>query len=202
MTVIVKQPRVVAFDFDGTLTYGESFFRFLWFVTPAWRFVLGALKSLPVLCRYALKMTSNAQAKEQVVACFLAGQSAQVVQSKADAFAHDVIPRTLRPQAVARLHGHLKQGHVCALVSATLAIYLRPWAHHMGFDTVLATELEVDANGRYTGKLATPNCYGPEKAVRLREHYKIERILAAYGDTRGDREMLALAEQAHFRPWH
>ena len=83
-----------------------------------------------------------------------------------------------------------------------MALYLRPWADHMGFDVVLATELEVDTNGRFTGKLATPKCYGPEKASRLRQHYQIERILAAYGDTRGDREMLALAEQAHFRPWH
>ncbi len=202
MTVIVRKPRVVAFDFDGTLTYGESFFRFLWFATPAWRFVWSALCSLPVLLRYALKQVSNEQAKEQVVACFLAGQSAQYIQTKAEAFARDVIPRNLRPQAVARLHGHLKQGHVCVLVSATLAVYLRPWAYEMGFDTVLATELEVDAGGRYTGKLATPNCYGEEKAARLRQHYQLDSILAAYGDTQGDREMLALAEQAHFRPWH
>jgi len=82
LTVIVKQPRVVAFDFDGTLTYGESFFRFLWFVTPIWRFAWGALKSLPVLCRYALKMTNNEQAKEQVVACFLKGQFGAGCSSK------------------------------------------------------------------------------------------------------------------------
>ena len=28
MTVIVREPTVAAFDFDGTLTRGESFFRF------------------------------------------------------------------------------------------------------------------------------------------------------------------------------
>ncbi|MFX5393220.1 HAD-IB family phosphatase, partial [Acinetobacter baumannii] len=87
-------------------------------------------------------------------------------------------PATLRPEAVAKLRGHQKQGHVCVLVSATLALYLRPWARDMGFDEVLATELEVDARGRFTGLLATPNCYGPEKAARLRQRFGCERVKA------------------------
>ncbi|MEL0028984.1 MAG: haloacid dehalogenase-like hydrolase, partial [Perlucidibaca sp.] len=71
----------------------------------------------------------------------------------------------------------------------------------MGFDQVLATELAVDARGRVTGELATPNCYGPEKAARLRQHYGVSAIKAAYGDSAGDREMLAMAEQPFYRPW-
>ena len=39
MTVIVREPTVAAFDFDGTLTRGESFFRFLRHVTPLPRFL-------------------------------------------------------------------------------------------------------------------------------------------------------------------
>lgn len=202
MTVFVRDPKVVAFDFDGTLTYGESFLRFLWFVTPWPRFLWICLRSLPVMVAYGLGRLPNDRAKARILDYSLKGRPLAGLQVQAAAFAREVIPALLRPQAVARLHGHQKQGHVCVLVSATLAIYLRPWAEEMGFDAVLATELEVDAAGRLTGRMATPNCHGPEKAARLLAHYGQSRILAAYGDTRGDHEMLAMAEQGHFRPWH
>lgn len=202
MSVIVREPTVVAFDFDGTLTRGESFFRFLAFVTPWYRFVFCFLRSLPVLSLYVGRLMDNESAKVRVLQIFLRGRPLADVQAMADRFAHEKITATLRPEAVAKLRGHQKQGHVCVLVSATLAIYLRPWAREMGFEDVLATELAVDAQGRLTGELATPNCYGPEKAARLRARFGIEQIKAAYGDSAGDTEMLAMAEQAFYRPWH
>lgn len=202
MSVIVRQPTLVAFDFDGTLTRGESFFRFLAFATSWYRFVFCFLLSLPVLLLFVTRLMDNETAKVRVLRIFLGGRELAEVEAAALRFAQTRIAATLRPEAVAKLRGHQKQGHVCVLVSATLAIYLRPWARDMGFDTVLATELAVDERGRVTGALATPNCYGPEKAARLRQHYGVERIKAAYGDSAGDTEMLAMAEQAFYRPWH
>ncbi len=202
MSVVVRQPTVVAFDFDGTLTRGESFFRFLAFITPWYRFVFCFLCSLPVLSLYVGRLMDNESAKVRVLRIFLRGRPLVQVQAMADRFAREKISATLRPEAVARLRGHQKQGHVCVLVSATLALYLRPWARDMGFEDVLATELAVDAQGCLTGDLATPNCYGPEKAARLCARFGITRIRAAYGDSAGDTEMLAMAEQAFYRPWH
>ncbi|PQA52223.1 HAD-IB family hydrolase [Amnimonas aquatica] len=201
MSVIVRNPTIAAFDFDGTLTRGESFFRFLFFVTPWWRFLFCLLRSLPVLLMFLLRLTDNESAKVKVLGIFLGGRPRQLLEREAERFAELRIPATLRPEAVAKLRGHQKQGHVCVLVSATLALYLRPWARDMGFDEVLATELEVDARGRFTGRLATPNCYGPEKAARLRQRFGCERVKAAYGDSAGDTEMLAMAEDAYYRPW-
>lgn len=202
MTVIVRNPTLVAFDFDGTMTRGESFMRFLIFVTPGWRLPWLTLRSLPYLLAYLLRLMSSERAKERVVTIFLRGRARSALLPLAVRFGRERIPQTLRPEAVARLHHHLKQGHVCVLVSATLALYLEPWAYEMGFDTVLATGLEVDAQGRFTGRLSTPNCYGQAKADRIRAHYGAARLLAAYGDTRGDREMLAMAEQPGYRLWH
>ncbi|HEY8003478.1 MAG TPA: haloacid dehalogenase-like hydrolase, partial [Phenylobacterium sp.] len=57
-----------------------------------------------------------------------------------------------------------------------------------------------DALGRATGGFATPNCRGPEKVVRLKAAFGDGLALkAAYGDTSGDREMLALAEIQGYR---
>lgn len=202
MSVIVRQPTVVAFDFDGTLTRGESFFRFLAFITPWPRFVFCFLLSLPVLALYVGRLMDNESAKVRVLKIFLRGRPLADVLAGAERFSHEKIAQTLRPEAVAKLRGHQKQGHACVLVSATLAIYLRPWAQEMGFEAVLATELAVDAAGCLTGELASPNCYGPEKAARLRAHFGLDQIKAAYGDSAGDTEMLAMAEQPFFRPWH
>lgn len=202
MSVIVRNPVIVAFDFDGTLTRGESFFRFLAHVTPWHRFIFCLLLSLPVLIGYGLGRIENDDAKARVIRRFLRGRRVDQLARQAEDFAQHWIPHQLRPEAVARLRGHQKQGHVCVLVSATLALYLQPWARDMGFDRVLATELTVDATGSLTGEMSSPNCFGPEKARRLRDAFACERIHAAYGDTAGDREMLAMADKPGYRLWH
>lgn len=202
MTVIVKKPTIVAFDFDGTLTRGESFFRWLWFVTPWWRFAWCFVRCLPVLAAYVTRLMGNDRAKAKVIGIFLRGQSRAKLEQRSHQFADKVIANRLRPQAIARLRHHQKQGHCCVLVSATLALYLRPWAERHDFEHVIATELACDAQGRLTGTMATPNCYGPEKAVRLRAHFGVDQIEAAYGDSRGDTEMLAMAAKPQYRPWH
>lgn len=202
MTVVVRNPTLAAFDFDGTLTRGESFLRFLLFVTPWYRRPGYLLRSLPFMLAYVAGLMSNAAAKQRVVTIFLKGRARSEVLPLAVRFARERIAKTLRPEAVARLNHHLKQGHACVLVSATLALYLEPWGAHMGFDSVLATGLQVDERGRFTGRLSTPNCFGAAKAERIKAHYGVEHILAAYGDSRGDREMLAMAEQPGYRLWH
>ena len=82
-------------------------------------------------------------------------------------------------------------------MSASPELYVTPIGRRLGFDTVLATRLEVDADGRLTGRLLGPNCRGPEKVMRLREWRGEGLALAyAYGDSSGDREMLDLAMTA------
>ncbi len=50
---------------------------------------------------------------------------------------------------------------------------------------------------RVTGRFDGPNCRGEEKVRRLREAFGDDiRLEAAYGDTSGDRAMLALADEA------
>src|SRR5207247_1629419 len=72
-----------------------------------------------------------------------------------------------------------------------------PIGRRLGFDAVLATRLEVDGAGVLTGQLAGANCRGPEKVARLRAWRGDTLVVAyAYGDSAGDREMLAVAGEA------
>ncbi len=70
-----------------------------------------------------------------------------------------------------------------------------------GFDDVIATRLESHEDGTVTGKLSGANCFGSEKVRRLeallgaREGYS----LYAYGDSRGDKELLSSADYPYYR---
>ena len=54
-----------------------------------------------------------------------------------------------------------------------------------------------------SGEFATPNCYGEQKAVRIRARYDLSNYaeIYAYGDSKGDRAMLELATYAFYKPF-
>ena len=52
-----------------------------------------------------------------------------------------------------------------------------------------------------TGNFIGNNCYGQEKVNRLltSQPDRDEYTLIAFGDSRGDRELLAIADESHFK---
>jgi phosphoserine phosphatase len=66
----------------------------------------------------------------------------------------------------------------------------------------LCTRVDVK-DGVLTGRFLTKNCFGKEKVARLRTLYPNRRAieLTAYGDSRGDREMLDYANEGYYRPF-
>ena len=69
-----------------------------------------------------------------------------------------------------------------------------------GFDAVIATRLETDGAGRVTGRYDGGNCYGAEKARRLGGPFGGAGVgLYGYGGRRGEREVRAMADHAHYR---
>ena len=195
------RPIVAAFDFDGTVTSGDSLFPFLRFAAGPSRFLIKMAASLPVLAGFAVGATPNDVAKERVLQRFFAGVPIAALNIVGAKFARERLPQLVRPEAVRRLQWHREQGHRCVLISASLQLYLQPWASTVGFDDVIGTELELRAGQVATGCFAQGNCHGAEKVRRLekllgsRDGY----YLYAYGDSRGDRELLATADTAYYR---
>jgi len=155
----------------------------------------------PTLTGYALGLIANGVAKERVFVRCLAGMSLDTLRLDAERFAAYVLPGLLRHDALQRLDWHKKQGHRCVIISASLELYVQPWALATGFDDVIATRLETLADGSISGKLSGANCFGIEKVRRLeallgaRDGY----TLYAYGDSRGDRELLSSADHAYYK---
>jgi phosphatidylglycerophosphatase C len=191
--------RLALFDFDGTLTTRDSLMPFLRHVVGTPRFVAGmAALSVPLLT-YALGYMRNDVAKQRVIGHFLGGRERAEIEAAGREFARDHLPGLLRASTLAALHAHQEGGDTCVLVSASLDVYLQPWADQHGLDAVLCTGLEINPQQRVTGRLIPANCYGPEKARRIREWLdgRQPSHISAYGDSHGDTEMFALADTVH-----
>ena len=134
--------------------------------------------------------------KADVVRRVFTGYDAERLDKLGRAFAFDIMRRHLRPHTVDRVDWHRTQGHRLVIVSASLGVYVRPIAERLRFDAVLATELEVDDDGRLTGRLVGANVRGAEKARRLDAWLgDMPAYVWAYGDSSGDRELWARADR-------
>jgi phosphatidylglycerophosphatase C len=195
------KPVVAAFDFDGTLTRRETLLPFLLYVLGAAAVARHALVLAPTLVGYSLGLIRNDVAKERVLIRCLDGMSLNALQEMGERFAADKLPGLLRNEAMQRFEWHRQRGHRCIVISASIEIYVRPWAIKAGFDDVIATRLEMQEGGSIAGKLSGANCYGIEKVRRLEELLGARRgyTLYAYGDSRGDRELLSAADHAYYR---
>ncbi|WP_088242465.1 HAD-IB family hydrolase [Calothrix rhizosoleniae] len=191
---------VAVFDFDHTLTHNDSFFPFLRMIVSPLQFWWGLLSLSPILGGYALGLLPNWQAKEAVLTFYLGGLTNYQLQQLGQRFAVQKISKLLRPEAVERLRWHQKLGHKTILVSASLEAYLVPWAKIMGFDKVIGTKLEIQSD-LLTGRILGKNCYGQEKVEQLRTFLGdlSNYCIYAYGDSRGDKELLAAADYPYYR---
>lgn len=198
---VANKPVVAAFDFDGTLTRRETLLPFLLFTLGAAAVARHALVLSPTLAGYGLGLINNGIAKERVFVQCLAGTEMKALQQEGERFAALVLPGLLRQEALNRLEWHKRQGHRCVAISASLDLYVRPWAQKAGFDDVIATQLQILPDGRISGRLAGANCYGAEKVRRLQALLGAADgyTLYAYGDSRGDKELLSSADYAYFR---
>lgn len=197
-------PIVAAFDFDGTLTYRDTFIPFLNFVKGRFLTLAYLTLSLPALIPCLFKNSEGRQlAKESLLKQFFKNMPREQIEAYGKQFAEKKLPGLLRPEALKCLRWHQKQGHRCILVSANLDIYLNPWAKMMGFQEIITSQV-ASLNGLITGKLIGNNVWGPEKERLLRELLgpKENFVLYAYGDSLGDKELLALADKPFYRQFH
>ncbi|MFC4161800.1 HAD family hydrolase [Chitinimonas lacunae] len=189
------------FDFDGTLTDRDTLLPFLRQLAGRRDYWLGMARMSPALLGYAGGLIPNHIAKERLLQHFLAPRPASEIEAVAARFASEAVPRWLRPGVLAKLREHQKAGHICLLVSASPELYLNHVARDLGFAALLCTRLEKQ-DERYSGRLLGANCHGPEKVRRIESWLSGRQpgLIHAYGDSSGDREMLAMAQHAHYRP--
>jgi phosphatidylglycerophosphatase C len=190
---------VVAFDFDGTLTDRDSFIGFLVWKVGAAGFAAGLLRAAPAICAYGFNRDRGAL-KAAIAGRFLGGATRGDIAQDARRFAETRFKSLIRPDALRCWEEWGAKGASRIIVTASPEILVSPFARLLGAEGVIGTRLAFDREDRFTGALEGKNCRGPEKVARLRAALGPDvDLAAAYGDTAGDREMLAMAGIAGLR---
>jgi len=188
---MMDRKRLYVFDFDGTLTKRDSLLAFIIFVRGWKMLLLTFLRYSPLLVLIKLGLYDNGKAKEKVFSACFKGMSLTSFNDYCQRFAEEN-RSLLREQAV--LYINKVREETCVIISASVDNWVQPFFPSV---TVLGTQIEV-VDGRLTGRFLTPNCYGPEKVRRILALFPDRSAyhLTAYGDSRGDRELLAFADEA------
>lgn len=190
---------IVAFDFDGTLTIRDSFTEFLRWRAGSGGWALGLVRMAPAVAAYA-RDRDRGRIKAASVKEFLLGVDRPTLEADAERFADRVWTRFMRPDALEVWNDWGDRGAHRVIVTASPETTVAPFARRLGAESLLGTHLAFDSQDRVTGAFATANCRGEEKVRRLHAAYGPGlRLAAAYGDTSGDTEMLAIADQPGFR---
>lgn len=196
------RPRVVAFDVDGTLTTRDC-------VVPFLRRIAGTVGLAAGLARHPADLARGTVRRDRdllkalAASAAFAGRSEPEVAAEGSDFAAEVAAERLRADTLQTLRTHREAGDMVVLVSASFEVYLRPLAALLGVDDALGARLAVE-DGVLTGTLDGPNCRGAEKVSRLhawldeRTGGREAVTMIAYGDSAGDRELLADADTAHW----
>ncbi len=194
------KPAIAAFDFDGTITWSDSFLPFLRHAVGFARFWSGLAILSPWMAAYAAGRIANDRLKERFLTTYLKGWSETELDAAAKSFCKSGMARLVNRDAMERLRWHADQGHRILIISASPEFYLRVWAETAGVDDVIGTRLDM-SNGRVSGRLTGPNCHGEEKVRRFESQVGpfSELEVFAYGDSKSDLPLLNRAAHAFYK---
>ena len=192
--------RIAAFDFDGTITRKDTLIEFLRFAGGSARlYAVFALYS-PQLVWMKLKLYSNQRVKEKIFAHYFKDMPLEQFNDLCRRFFEQKGQSLIYAEAKAQIELHKAQGDEIIIISASIENWVCHFADALNADKLLATQIEVQ-NGKITGRFITANCYGKEKVNRLLSAYpdRDNYYLIAYGDSRGDKELLQFADEQHYK---
>lgn len=196
-----KTKKLVLFDFDGTITSSDTLIDFVRFYRGRKQYMSGLIKLAPILSLYALKLIPNWKAKQFFLATYFKGERIEDFNARCILFSTNILPSLIRPGARQAIEAYRSAGATMAVVSASAENWVKPWCDQNGL-VCLSTNLEVK-DGMITGNIQGRNCYGDEKVCRVKERFNLSDFdeVIAFGDSRGDKEMLELAHRSYFKPF-
>ncbi len=184
------------FDFDDTLSRGDSIFPFLLYcikrgLAPKRQL----LKAAAGFLRWKLQPSSGRAVKEMTLS-FIKGRTVDEMDSIARDFFRDVQQKSFFEDAAPELFSLREKGVKIVVVSASSDLYMKVLPEFLPVDAVISTVCET-AQDCYTGKIGK-NCKGEEKVRRIQEWLTQQGLSidkdrsAGYGDSPSDAPMLLL----------
>jgi HAD superfamily hydrolase (TIGR01490 family) len=189
--------KLYLFDFDGTIINKDSLFDFLQTSFPD-KYKAAFIKFIPLFLMIKFKLLSAGKVKQKFISYFLKGKSVSEIEDLAQHYFEARKDTIFRMKALEYIK-NLAYEPDKYMVTASLDLWVKPFAKYLGL-RLISTEAEL-INDRFTGKFATPNCNYKEKVVRIVEEIQLAQFkeIYAFGDSKGDKHMLELATNPHFR---
>jgi HAD superfamily hydrolase (TIGR01490 family) len=174
-------PCVAFFDLDKTLISRNSASLWIRFELAAGRVTRWqAMQALAYLVRYSLGAADMSDAIRRSVTA-IAGQPEAELRERARIFYDQFILGLYRPGARAAIGAHRAAGDRLVLLTSSSNYMSEMVCRDLGLDDYVCNHLEVDADGRYTGRAIEPLCFGAGK-VQLAARY-VERLNLSLADS-------------------
>lgn len=193
--------KIVAFDFDGTITKKDTLLEFIRFSKGSFGLWGTFLLFSSLLVLYKLGLYPNWKVKEQIFSFLYKGISRSDFDSLCSCFFQEKGLDLIRKDALEKVFSLQDEGYEVLIISASIENWVVPFANYLKVKNVLATQVEFDRDENLTGHFLNANCFGKEKVNRLLALYpdRKDYELLAFGDSKGDKELLAFADQGFYR---
>src|SRR5262249_55523386 len=169
-------PQIGAFfDLDGTLLAGFSAYEFLRDGILSRR--MGAaevVETLRTVARFQLGQVGFSGLVTGTAGMWSGRPEAEFAEIGERLFAQR-LAAAIYPESRALVDAHRRKGHTLAVVSAATRYQVNPFARDLDIPHVLCTQL-VLRDGRFTGAVVRPTCYGDGKALAVRRFARQHRI--------------------------
>ncbi len=199
-----NKTKIAVFDFDGTCTDVQSGLLFSRYLLHHGYFKPRTVRRLLMWAfRYAMHMKRDENEPREAIFAELSDLTSNQIDELMIKFHDEKVLSNYRPEALEEIKQLKDEGYTVLLVSATFSPIARRAGEVLGIENILATEMEKDKDGRYTGKVLGPAVVGEEK-TRAVERWANDHIgkgkwiiAKAFGDHYSDADILNASREGY-----
>jgi HAD superfamily hydrolase (TIGR01490 family) len=150
------------FDMDHTITWENSGLSFIKYTRKQGLVsTRHLLKSVFKIILYRLSLLNIDKWYEKNME-FLAGARLDELEGFCTGWFNETLGKAIYREAVSLIEDHRREGLRVAIISNSPSFFVTPMARTLGIEDVITTKVEI-RDGRLTGKLIPPLCYGEGK---------------------------------------
>jgi len=188
---------IVLYDFDRTLTKYDTIFSLgIAIASEKKRPFKTICRFIASLLKLKLRRISNDEFKNRCAMLLLAGESEEKINRIIEKYLSRRLDSLIDTEVYNTIVKNQSRGNGVYIVSSNYDFFVNRFINLWRLSGVVATRAQI-VNGIFSGKLLDKSCEGPQKVRRVRELFgdAVAGQAVAYGDSRGDLELLKYVRQ-------
>jgi HAD superfamily phosphoserine phosphatase-like hydrolase len=199
---IDSKKKLAFYDFDKTITLKDTLIDFVIYSLGINLFLRNMVIVLPYMFLAKFGMISRSKLKLIFLNIYFKTINYDTFLKLSFDYSNR-IDDIINCNAMNSIQSHLENGTEVIIVSASCEEWIKPWAKKNGINKVISTKLRYDKSlKKYFYE--NPNCNGIEKLNRIKAEYpELNNYeIYAYGDSRGDKNMLSIATYKFYKSFN